>query len=485
MSASPAHPSPSGVSDGRTPTSINGQPRMRQKPKPDPLRQNRKPPPKPAAARPKPIGPGSRATGGALTALNKGSTFKPLNGFAIPKNQGPGPAIAEGFIAPQTTFSEVPQGAYKEYPLVTTKRALREGIRHHIARFQAKKAVDPTNQEEFVRPVTLQRRDPRQPPPGKADLLKEENAEEIVDEKEKERQEIARAEKEAQRAADLAQIAPSGNNAAALAAKKNQAFRNEKTTQVYRLDKTEEDIKQSDLRYEEALPWHLEDVDSKQTWVGSYEAALSETNVVLVVENGSFKMIPIEKWYKFTSKNQFKALTIEEAEEQLKKKSKPSRWAMHDDEKKEQVRANAETRRLIGGVYGVKKESSSFRNAGKRETEDADDLDFEGDLFADDDEMPTVEPDNDEDTKTAQDKIKREQLGANLFGEADENEIEKELEKEEREEEMRKKLGKTTKKALKKREKNYLYESDSSTRDPFSSEVSYFTESTPSRLIPL
>lgn len=464
MSASPSVPSPAdGSIDGRTPTSNNGQTKHMRRQKPaDPLRQAKRPVQKTSALKTRPAGHVAKPKTGGLTALNKPGGY-------IPKNQGPGPATSSEAVGPQTDWSEyAAPGSFTEYPLFTTKRELKEGLRHHVARFQAKKDIDPRNQDEFVRPISLHRRDPRQPGPGKP--LRDEEMTEPVDEKERERQEILRAEKEAQRAADLALIAPSGNNASAMAAKKNQSFKNEKTTQIHRIDKTEEDRKQSELRYEEALPWHLEDAEGKQTWVGNYEAALSETNVILVVEGGRFKMVPIEKWYKFTPKNHFRALTIEEAEEQMKKKSKPTRWAMHDEEKQEITRLKQETRKLIGGVYGVKKESASFRNAGKRETEDADDLDFDGDdLFQDDDEQATVEPDNDEDAKEAKDKIKREQLGANMFGDADENDIEKELEKEEREEELRKKLGKSTKKALKKREKNYLYESDSSHNDPFDS----------------
>jgi transcription initiation factor TFIIF subunit alpha len=103
-----------------------------------------------------------------------------------------------------------------------------------------------------------------------------------------------------------------------------------------------------------------------------------------------------------------------------------------------------------------------------------DDLDFDGDdLFQDDDEQPTVEPDKDEEVKDAQDRIKREQLGANIFGQANEAEVDQELDEEEREAEKRKKLGKGVKKALKKRERNLIYESDSD--HPYSETVCLFT----------
>ncbi|KAI9745501.1 MAG: hypothetical protein M1818_001035 [Claussenomyces sp. TS43310] len=467
MSASPSEPSPSGPGNARTPTSSGGKPMFIRRPKPaDPLRQHRK---RPAPVRSQSSKPSSSLAPNGLAPASKPTDLKPLNSNSIPRFQGPGPSIPNGVPTASTAggFTHPPEGPYQDFPLYTTKKALREGLRYHVARFWSKKDIDPTNQDEFIRPVSLHRRDPRQPPPGKA-MRDEERANDIpIDDKEKEKQELARLDKEAQRAADLAQIAPSSNNASSTAAKKNVAFRNEKTTQVHRLDKTEEQKKESDLRYEEALPWHLEDAENKHTWVGNYEAALSDTNVILFVDGDNFKMIPIEKWYKFTPKNQFKTMTIDEAEAQMNQKSKASRWVMHTQQQQQQDLEKQATRRQLGNLYHVKGESSTFKQSGKREIQDADDLDFEDDLFADDDEQPTVEPDNDEETKNTTEKIKREQLGANLFGEGDENEVEKEMKEEEQEEELKRKLGKTTKKALKKREKNYLYDSDSS--HPYSS----------------
>jgi transcription initiation factor TFIIF subunit alpha len=335
-------------------------------------------------------------------------------------------------------------------------------------RFSTKKDVDPANQEseqqeQFIRPVTLHRRDPKQP--SRAEIGKEEEIPDVVmDSKEREKLEIAKAEKDAKRAADLAQIAPSGNNAAAQA-KKNHPFRMEKTTQVYRLDKTQDEKKASDLRYEEALPWHLEDAEGKQTWVGNYEAALSDTNVMFLIEGERFLMVPIEKWYKFTAKNKFATFTIEEAEAKMGKKTKESRWVMKD--KQDALLKAPPMHRL----YTVKSESNTAKNANKSEMQDMDDLDFaEGDLFQDDDEQATVEPDNDEETKETQAKIKREQQAANIFDQANEAEVEKELEKELLEMEAEKKIGKKTRKALTRRERNLIYESDSD--HPYSDTVS-------------
>jgi transcription initiation factor TFIIF subunit alpha len=293
-----------------------------------------------------------------------------------------------------------------------------------------------------------------------------------MDSKEREKAEIAKAEKEARRAADLAQIAPTANNAAG-ALKKGQTARLPKTLQVYKTDKSEEDKKKSDLKYEEALPWHIEDAEGKNAWFGNYEAALSDTNVIFVVDGANFKMIPVEKWYKFTQKAQFKTYTIEEAESRLSKGAKETRWSMQAKDKQKAEQEAKEGRNLMyyggRGLYTVKGESQSFKNSSKRETEDADELDFEADdLFQDDDEQATVEPDQDEEAKEAQGRIKKEQLGANIFDQAVEAEVDKQLAEEKREEQRRKLLGKDVTKALKKREKNYIYESDKSS-NPFES----------------
>jgi transcription initiation factor TFIIF subunit alpha len=456
--------SPSGLSNGRTPTPNGGPPQFIRKAKPaDPLRPRKKPLRRP------------NLPSGTTKSISKEDTGpKPVR-RPSPARQLPPPPQA---LAPRAfvdrranggwTNPPPPSGQYQDFPLFTTKRALREGLRYHVARFQAKKDIDPTNQDVFTRPISLHRRDPRQPV-GKG--VKDEDPVDIpVDSKEREKKEIAQAEAEARKAANQAQIAPTGNNAAAATAKKFSAYRNEKTTQVYRLDKTEAQKRESDLRYEEALPWHLEDADNKNTWVGNYEAALSDTNVVFVIEGAKFKMIPIEKWYKFSAKNQFKGFTIEEAEARFDKKVKESRWVMKTQEKEEAGRAAAETRKQLGNLYMVKAESNTFKSAGKTETQDADDLDFnDDDLFQDDDEMATVEPDKDEDAKESKERIKREQLGANIFGQTNEADVDQELEEEEREAERRRKLGKDVKKALTKREKMTIYESDSS--NPYASSV--------------
>lgn len=394
----------------------------------------------------------------------------------LPQSRAPmGPL--EGPEPIHSGFTSAPIAPYTDYPLITTKREFLQGLRHHVARFYSKKVVDPRDEAEFTRPVRLHRRDPRAPPAGGRGAQDEDvslggvdSKEGLMDEKERERQEILRAERDAQREAEMAQVAPSAYTGGQ---KKMNAFK-KKTQQVYRNDQTDEQKAESKLRYEEALPWHVEDFDNKNTWVGSYEAALSDTYVMLVHgQDGVFRMVPVEKWYKFTSKKQFKTLTIEEAEDRMGKKVKEPRWFMESqkasqDRQEEQKNKKAGSK-LFLGKWEKGAQDGVTAPATKNEHADADDLDFEEDRFADDEENQLFEGD-DEETKLAEERIKRDQLQANIFNLKEEKEYEKAELLEKKEKEAEKKLGKGVKKALMKREKNYIYDSDSAD-NPYSEEV--------------
>ncbi|ODA78123.1 hypothetical protein RJ55_06726 [Drechmeria coniospora] len=327
------------------------------------------------------------------------------------------------------------------------------------------KPVDPTDQDTFTRPVTLHRRDARQPPPGRA--TKDEVSDpSVVDEKEQERLAQIKAEREAQRAIDQAKIAPVAKDNNPKRPKKQK----DEKTMFNRAPKSSAAKKEADLRYEEALPWHLEDADGKNIWVGSYVAALSEANVAFMIDKSVFRMVPLEKWYKFTSKPPFRALTIDQAEAYMNRKVDVGRWVMKDEERKAGQSDMEATRQLFyGRGQMIKTESDTFRAASRLEKIDHDELDVSGDEFQDDDEAPYVDRNDDEDVKESKERIRREQLGANLFGDGDEQEVDKELQEQLREVLERQKYGKSTKKALIKRDREDIYESDDSEENPWSS----------------
>ena len=375
-------------------------------------------------------------------------------------------------------FSEAPASADKTsyWPLYTTKRDLIEGMRHHIVKFASKKVVDPTNEKEFIRPVRLHRRDPRAPPAG-AGSLKDDNAlatdskDVIMDEKDRAKHEILQQQREAQKQADLAQIAPTGNQVGV----NKRSPSKKKTRQVYRNDHDPEAQKASKLRYEEALPWHLEDFDNKNVWVGNYESALSDMHVALTRGPDRFNMVPVEKWYKFTAKNQFKTLTIEEAELRMSKKVKEPRWFMESQQADSLKKAEDQNKRrgnkLFLGKMNDAPEESASTAAKRSDLADVDELDFEEDRFADDEENQLFEGEEEE-AKEAETRIKRDQLQANVFDLKDEKEYDREAEKEKKETELAKKLGRSVRKALMKREKNYIYDDDTD-ENPYTDKVSH------------
>ncbi|KND91238.1 Transcription initiation factor IIF subunit alpha [Tolypocladium ophioglossoides CBS 100239] len=432
----------------------NGLPRSQ---KPNPLRpMRRKPRPNPLVAPPR------------KAAIKPAQKLSP-SPSRPPVLNGPKPNIEE-LRKQYGGWSEAPPPyQYSDIPIMTTKKALLDGVRYHLIKFaQSKlndKPVDPTDQDAFARPVTLHRRDARQPPPGRA--VKEEGPQPLqIDEKEAEMLAQIKADREAQRAIDQAKIAPVAKDTNPKRPKKQK----EEKTMFNRAPKSEAAKKESDIRYEEALPWHLEDADGKNVWVGSYVAALSEANVAFMIDKSVFRMVPLEKWYKFTSKPPFRPFTIDQAEAYMNRKVDVGRWVMKDEEKKAGLSDLEATRRLFyGRGQMVKTESDTFRAASRLEKLDHDELDISGDEFQDDDEAPHFDRNDDEDAKESKVRIRREQLGANLFGEGDEQEVDKELQEQLREELERQKYGKTTKKALIKRDREEIYESDDSEENPWSS----------------
>ncbi|SPO03193.1 related to transcription initiation factor TFIIF large subunit [Cephalotrichum gorgonifer] len=358
-----------------------------------------------------------------------------------------------------------PRAEYRDIPIVTTAKALREGIRYHVMRFPQPTGskdtghVDPTDQNAFTRPVTLHRRDPQQPPPGRVVRREEDLPEpEPVDEKEAERQQQLKAEREAQKTADQAKIAPTVKEMVSKKPKKTK----EDQVIFNRMPKTEKGRKEAGLRYEEALPWHLEDVDGKNVWVGGYVSALSEANVAFVHEGSRFRMIPLEKWYRFSAKPALNLAPIEEGKDDKAPGASSSHWMMQAVEKRAEERKMKDEFRNSGKRGGPARGSSSLG-----EVRGYDEVDMEGDEFDDDDENTGF--DHDEDTKITNDRIRKEQLGANLFGDADEKEVDAQEASKLRREMERRKASKKLKKTLKKRENVNDIESDdsASSADPF------------------
>lgn len=368
-----------------------------------------------------------------------------------------------------------------------TKKDIKEGVRAHVMRFAKTRTsgiVDIMDDSQFPRPVTLHRKDARDVNVAPED--KEGSGSPApADPVEAERLAKIKADKEAQRALDQAQIAPVTRDAQV---KKPVQQPQRMETKAFYAKRSAERKKENNIRYEESLPWVIEDADGKSAFVSQYMGPLSESMVALQFDNVENKVnvVPVEKFYKFTHKPPFKAYSIEEAEALMKKQVVPGRWSMRQDEKEKAREDMNATRQFLTGRSMVKMESTTFKSAARSEKQEHDDIDFSGDEFQDDDENPTFERDNDEEIKDSRERIRREQLGANNFGQGDENEIEAELAREEAEEEARKAHGKAVQKNLVKYEKHLEYKDDpddssdlgldSSVRTPFFVLRSYLTD---------
>lgn len=344
-----------------------------------------------------------------------------------------------------------------------------------MAKFVSKKTIDPRDESQFPRPVRLQRRDPRATAPtpasgdGEASDRKGKDPAGL-DEAEREQLEEKKIAREKEREENRAQIAPSIS-----AGPKRSNAPKQRTQQVFKSEMTPEEIARARIKYEEALPWHLEDFDNKNTWSGKYEAAMSDTYVMFVLENtGKMRMVPVDKWYKFTPKNQFKTLTIEEVEKHMARKIRDPRWFMEKEQaqaQEKELQKYARSRKLFTG-------RAQHTAAGGREGFEGDEMDFEEDRFADDEEHVGLF-DEDEDAKTAEKRIKDDQLKANIFNIRDEKVYDQEEQKEKKDKEALKHFGKHVRKALQRREKNYDYSSGSDA-NPYSEEVSYSSYFKPS-----
>jgi transcription initiation factor TFIIF subunit alpha len=353
------------------------------------------------------------------------------------------------------------QGA-STFPLIVTRRDLKE-LRHHVMRLQNKTRVDIQDSQQFQTPIRLHRRDPRAPPSGVGShIVEEETKEDIEEIKERERIELQKDERRKVREDNQAKIAPTGKT-------KPQAFQ-KKTEQKYRPDDTPEAKKRQLLRYEETLPWHLEDFENKQTWVGTYESELSEAHVMLSTDpanpHGPIKMAPMERWYRFNVKGKVKPTgedldnVVVKAEPGFFKNLEARAIKRELDHEQSRSRAGLSTR-IGGGADDEGRIRSVRTEAGgvvKREA-DMDDIDFDlNEDFADDEEgLNGLFEGDQEDIKDAEEKLKRDRLAAALWERPDEGKLTEQEEKEREEAEADKEMSKFIKKSLVKREKQFDY----------------------------
>lgn len=316
------------------------------------------------------------------------------------------------------------ESEYKSIPLKCCTLDDTLDKRFHIMKFQSNKSIDLAN---FNKPVTLHRKDPRN---LQFHLSRKEIEEKGLNLLQTPIDFIDPLEM------DLSQVAPDGG-----ARKQKSSLFKRKTRQINLMD----DSKRK-LRYEEYYPWILEDYNGSNIHVSNYEAGSSDSQQVLFVfDSNGFKMIPTEKVYKFTQRNKYATLTLEEAEAKMEKNSAVPRWLM----KKLEDNSSLDIRYT---------KIKTVANSQPDKDSDHDDLDFDEE-FADDEEAPIIDGD-DEELKFSEKKIKKEMLRATV-GDDQDSDIDDLFENR-----IVDKEGKKLKKSLTKSE-GAVYDSDDDIQNPY------------------
>lgn len=335
-----------------------------------------------------------------------------------------------------TPTSPSKQQEWQTIPLKSCTEEDVKDIRFHIMKFATKQDVNIT--KDFTRPVRLHRKDPRnmqfhltreeldqrKREKQQMEKLKQEEKEatakptEESEEKEEKDKPTADAAKVApekptlnKNQADMSQVAPDGG-----ARKNRKNLFKRKTRQINLMN--EEKRK---LRYEEHYPWVIEDYDGKNVFVGNYEAGSTEQqHVLFVFDKDGFKMIPAEKVYRFTPRNRYATLTLEEAEAKMERNSSVPRWLMKHMEDRSISEGTPDQRfrynspAANGSVIANVGNGSAGRRmrtvlggsgSGNDRDSDHDDLDYDEE-FADDEEAPIMDGDEEE-NKLSEKKSKK------------------------------------------------------------------------------
>ncbi|KAI8144060.1 hypothetical protein BJV82DRAFT_490411, partial [Fennellomyces sp. T-0311] len=372
-------------------------------------------------------------------------------GRGIPSRNSPMQRPRQPLRRPMQSQSEVPHNIpYNDFQLMSSKR---KG-KNHVMDFKTAKKVDFSN---FTRPVKLQRKDGNQtftrsflnkgsPSNGNASPNTTPEAGNSQQQQQQQQQHGPKT------GADTSLIAPMGG-----ATRNKQMLFKKRTKQIYL---AKEDTRQ--LKEEEHKPWILEDYDQQNCFTGTYEGGQRSDYVFFVVSGNEFKVVPVDRWYRFQPKRNFKTFTLEEAEEQLKnlQKRDQSRWMMLKRNK-----ALAEDDEEAKTAAKMKKPASDDEDESRRKSRqdsDIDDLDFD-DVFQDDEEGGAEHELEDEDMKDSKERLRRETKGYTLGGENDDDD-------QEDDEDFNKLTseGKQMKKLVRTLEKNRAYDSDEE-GDPYAS----------------
>ncbi|KAJ2850252.1 transcription factor IIF subunit tfg1 [Coemansia brasiliensis] len=208
---------------------------------------------------------------------------------------------------------------------------------HNVMRMLTSKQVD---FGKFTPPVRMRRQN--------RDYYRVKNKKRNEEEEEQQQgEQIAGEMGEERPKADMNLIADAGG-----ARRNKRNLFKKRTKQVYFAD---EEKRRLDI--EEARPWILEDDDEKEVWTGELEGGQSSEYVLFVLAEDGFRVVPVDRWYKFNPKLKYNTMSLDEAEEELqrmqKAHAKRDLWIMHrrnQQQEQQKLKQEQEQQKLAGGL---------------------------------------------------------------------------------------------------------------------------------------
>ncbi|KAI9500898.1 transcription factor IIF subunit tfg1 [Coemansia spiralis] len=435
---------------------------------------------------------GIRTFGARPTSGSSGVVRRPQPGTAQKRQQRASAAAdADIPLAAATGIAPTDSRPSIEYPLMSAT----PDCTHNVMRFLAAKSI---NLREFTQPVKLRRRNreyyrlknKKRNEERAAALAAKAEAELKLDDKikpedgQKDAQpatptNVQQLQKDQRPKADINLIADMGG-----ARRNKKNLFKKRTKQVYFAD---EEKRRLDI--EEARPWVLEDDDEKEMWTGSLEGGQNSSFVLFVLTDDGFKVVPVDRWYKFAPRLNYKTLTLDEAEEVLRSEQKidnRSRWIMKkhmlkeegiegEENEKEKATRPPKKATLVeyeamddddDDLFGGDDDEGSSRRPKKRvegKHGDYDELNFEIE-FDDDEELGDVQFEYNEEESREKDEQRRK-THISAFGsddEEDEMEVDGASSRNDLDDD-----GKNLKKLIRKREESKEYESDDEVENPY------------------
>ncbi|KAJ1984439.1 transcription factor IIF subunit tfg1 [Dimargaris verticillata] len=387
------------------------------------------------------------------------------------------PTASAQSIRPVGSAPQPPAPAPRKYCDYKLVMRASKGKVHYVMKLHSSKPVDPAT---FTPPLKLRRRD-------RASIQQILRASQEVAQAQGPDAALAEASQSAAQGAtaqapdppargsgpgakiDTSVIAPYGG-----ATRNKQLLFKKRTRQIYLADESVRKLKEV-----ESKPWFLEDFDRQELWTGHLEGGQRSPYVLFVLVQKCFQVVPARRWYKFAPKIQYATLSIDEAEEQIKKsqKEEDDRWIMKKRGAKPDADKPSAATASLGSLDRLNQAMTASPNpqredfghgtlSGRPQGQGADELDYEEDFQDDEEGGGEYEPQDDE-AKDAAERAKQQVRRFGMDGNPDDDNDEDEAELDE--------TGKQLKHLVRDLEKNKAYDSDQD-QDPYASDDDLFEE---------